>query len=836
MSVPIYQANKLLDRYSFSEFLFYRAYDAERRAFWLADGRIGVVWKAHPLPGCDVQELGLLHGIFEQDFPPGTTLQIQHLGSRAIEPILDGYVELRPKTSENPQDSQDSSHTREALFRTMAEREREFILNARDIGIVPATRMRPRTHELIISMTVPVAWEHQRGVSEDVALEHCSSVESMLETIWKNWVRRLDAGEFRRLLLELLNPGHNLREFSKDYDPKIPLNEQVIAYDNAIVVRDGMIEMDKRFVKSLTVRLFPHEWHGSKNRGLIGNENRVADQIRCPFLASLNCLWLDADKTKAAITQKHVVISNQAVKGVLNIIPQLQRKKEQFDLMQQALADGYRPIGLYYHLLLFDNSPEEVERRAQEVKSLYIQQNWELQDDPYIELPLLLNSLPMHLANDAAELRDRLRRMKTLPSSVAPHLLPIYSDWKGFGEPVFTCLTRCGQTFTFDVFGNTNGGYSMTISGKTGSGKSFFTNKFLLSYLGVGARVWVIDIGRSYEKLCKTIGGQYIEVRDQLDQLCFNPFSYLTYKEDHAREEQGQLLSIFERMCAPRAGLTDLQRSFLQETIQKVWMEDRQDGSPEIVARILADHHDARARDLAQMLQPYRVAGTYGSLFNGRGSLNFRDAFVVMELEGFDATPDLAQVVLLQLILSVQSQIVTLDRSIRKLCVIDEAWRYLVSGGENNAVAEFFVLGARAFRKHRGAIVTVTQGVNDYFSQKNRAGEAIWENSDFTMLFNQRADSLAALKEQKRLVITESEYDRLTTVHRFGDEYAECMMLSTMGNETLQIVVDDFTRYLFSTKPEDVARLDRYMRQEGLSLVKAIERCLREDCDARARS
>ena len=65
-------------------------------------------------------------------------------------------------------------------------------------------------------------------------------------------------------------------------------------------------------------------------------------------------------------------------------------------------------------------------------------------------------------------------------------------------------------------------------------------NSIALSYLGIGGRVWIIDIGRSFEKLCQTVGGQYLEFTPESD-IRLNPFSMVEAKIGRA--------SCRERVC-----------------------------------------------------------------------------------------------------------------------------------------------------------------------------------------------------------------------------------------------------------------------------------------------
>lgn len=64
----------------------------------------------------------------------------------------------------------------------------------------------------------------------------------------------------------------------------------------------------------------------------------------------------------------------------------------------------------------------------------------------------------------------------------------------------------------------------MTVVGRSGAGKSVFMQELMSSTLGLGGRVFILDVGRSFEKTCHMLGGQFIEFSIDKD-VCLNPFS-----------------------------------------------------------------------------------------------------------------------------------------------------------------------------------------------------------------------------------------------------------------------------------------------------------------------
>ena len=118
-----------------------------------------------------------------------------------------------------------------------------------------------------------------------------------------------------------------------------------------------------------------------------------------------------------------------------------------------------------------------------------------------------------------------MKRVTTKTSANAVHLAPLVAEWQGTGTPVLLFGGRRGQIMQIDVYDNPAGNYNVAIAGTSGSGKSLLLNEIAAAYLGTGARVWIIDVGRSYEKACRNFGGSFIEFTEDA-ALSLNPFPW----------------------------------------------------------------------------------------------------------------------------------------------------------------------------------------------------------------------------------------------------------------------------------------------------------------------
>ena len=99
--------------------------------------------------------------------------------------------------------------------------------------------------------------------------------------------------------------------------------------------------------------------------------------------------------------------------------------------------------------------------------------------------------------------------------------LALVADYKGAqtGRGVLTASFR-HQLASFDNFDSTLDNYNVCISATSGAGKSVLAQSMIAATLADNGKVWVIDLGQSYQKFCETLGGTYLDVTS----MHLNPF------------------------------------------------------------------------------------------------------------------------------------------------------------------------------------------------------------------------------------------------------------------------------------------------------------------------
>jgi conjugal transfer ATP-binding protein TraC len=383
-------------------------------------------------------------------------------------------------------------------------------------------------------------------------------------------------------------------------------------------------------------------------------------------------------------------------------------------------------------------------------------------------------------------------------------------------------LGRRGQLCNWNPFDNDTGNFNCVVVGRSGTGKSVFMQDLLLNGLATGARVFVLEVGRSFEKMCHLVGGQSIEF-SKGSGLCLNPFTLISEScPDERNQSFSMLRSIVCEMCAPTSGTNDLQNALVEQGIQAAWAKRGRQATITDIGEWLFAQSDERATSLGTMLSPFMSGGNYATYFEGENNINFSSAMVLVELEELKNQKDLQSVALQIFMMNISSQVFLGDRTTPFYICVDEAWD-LLRGKQTGIFIETL---ARRLRKYRGSLVIGTQNIDDFFASEG--ARAAYENSDWMCVLGQKKSSIQRLNESNKMTLDEHQMALIGSVTTRQGEYSEVAILDPEGGcSVLRLVLDPFSELLYSTKAEEFARINE-LKSSGASTFEAIEEVVAE--------
>ena len=127
--------------------------------------------------------------------------------------------------------------------------------------------------------------------------------------------------------------------------------------------------------------------------------------------------------------------------------------------------------------------------------------------------------MPLTLADGLGADMERCKRMRTMLSTTAANIAPVQGEYLGGNVPHLLFVGRRGQPFFWSPFENGAGNHNVAILGKSGSGKSVLLQEMCAALCGAGAKVVVIDDGRSFMNSCRLQGGALHRVHAGLGLL-----------------------------------------------------------------------------------------------------------------------------------------------------------------------------------------------------------------------------------------------------------------------------------------------------------------------------
>ncbi|RZI47499.1 type IV secretion system protein TraC [Rickettsiales endosymbiont of Peranema trichophorum] len=788
---------------SLSDLLPYQSYDSEYGIF-VSNNSMGFVLEIGLFIGSDSKLENELSGLFKSILPPGTSIQFLLSALPKVDHLIDYWV----CTQEDDCEMLSSIEKKRAQY-------------FRNLSRNSVNKFTIRDFRGVVSVSVPIT-ERSAMIKRKIA-DLKVQVVSVFETR-SGQVRLFDPTDFINYLSDILNYDGSATSSNKEWNKLQELGQQIIDKDRRYSLsKDGIgIDDGEYHIRLLSVSRYPSTWSFGLMSNFIGDNFNDFLKIPCSFLIHLG-VYIENNKfRRTGMLAKASRVESQAASPLGRWIPALKREAEEWTFVREQLEKNERLVRSHYQVLIIDRK-ERITSSEQLMLSLYRSNGWELSRDKFTVMSSLLSMLPLSWGEGISEDMSYMRRTRTTLSYEVVNLLPLQGDSKGTSRAGMLFASRHGQLFYWYPFdeklGNTN--YNVSVVGRSGAGKSVFMQELATSILRQGGRVYVLDVGRSFEKQARQLGGQFIEFGVQ-SKLCLNPFSTINdTSRENVEESLSVLKPIISMMVAPKSGTGDYEDSLIEKALLEVWRSKGKEAGIGDVAEWFLERGDEVCQKMGIMLFPYTRQGVYGRYFNGTANINFESKFVVTELEELKVKPDLQRVVVQILMLLITNTVILGNRQIESAIIFDEAWD-LLKGKQGG---EFIEKLARTLRKYRGALVVGTQNLDDFYSSPG--AEAAFMNSDWLCCLKQKSESISLLRKTEKFKINDHQQKMLESITTKPGEYAEVMIMTSGHCSIGRLILDPFSMVLYSTKPEEYRRVMEY-REQGISLTESIEYVAKE--------
>ncbi len=794
-------------RDSFSKYLPWVAYDDKTHSYLNTDNSIGYIWECIPYAFCGMREIKLLEALLRLKFPHGTVLQFVLYPDPYIEPFVRAFEQTKTRKNE--------------LIQRNVEEYAEFLREG--VGGLKQMQGIPlRNFRLFITLKAV----------EEISEDDIAVVEETLKGAGL-WPTRLPVGSLLEWSRRLFN--HHVPENIQGYDDRVPIRKQAIFSETQIEAVDGRIlfkgadgDPNKvfRVARCLTPKTMPDTDFFDTNclsGGVMGVEED-AEQITTPYLWTVNIVF---DDVKSEIHAKASIIMAQKAPGTF--MAKLRKRADEFNWALSRI-DGENFVKVIPTLWVFGKDDEEARASTARARRIWEGKQYVMQEETFISKALFISSLPFGLYASKNNIRT-LDRDFYLPVSTAAQVLPVQADFRGSGNPVLSYIGRKGQVIGLDMFDPRSNNHNFSVVGESGGGKSFAMNYLVGNYYAKGSMCRVIDLGFSYEKLCRTINGRFMEFGKE--HIVINPF------HSHARDEEDRnfdliaTANVIAQMVysASGADLTETEWTLVKDAVRFAVERDGGEHGIDHVREYLRtfprhardstvqlQFANDRAQEMAFNLGDFCTGGVYGHFFNGKSTFDIKDDdFVVLELERLKPQKELFKVISMQILNNVTQDLYLSDRSQERFILFDEAAIVFREGGRIPDICEE---GFRRARKYHGSFGTITQSPLDLPSF-GRVGDVIRANAAYKIFL--ACSDYAEAARRGIINYDGSILNILQSVRNAKPRYSEAFVDTPFGCGVIRLAVDRWTYWLSTSSGDEKAKFDRVLAESG-NVIETLEK------------
>lgn len=390
---------------------------------------------------------------------------------------------------------------------------------------------------------------------------------------------------------------------------------------------------------------------------------------------------------------------------------------------------------------------------------------------------------------------DKIFLTRNMDTTSLATTFPFVSSELTMDEGILYGINKHNKSLViFDRFSLQNA--NMVVFATSGAGKSYMIKLEAMRSLMLGVDIIIIDPEKEYEKLCLSIGGEYISFsQDGSHKL--NPFELSAIFDEDEDELRFKILSLHGLVRIMIGGeLTPEEDALLDRALILAYREKGITPDPsthrkappllEDVYKILKAMAEKQAQGIADRLEKY-IKGSAAGIFDQRSTVEIKNTFTVFSVR--DLAEELRPIAIYMMLDYIWTRIKKDKR--QRILIIDEAWwmmRYQDS-------ARFLHSLAKRARKYGLGITTITQDVEDFLASDY--GKAIVTNSAIQILLKQSPAAIDKL--QKLFYLSEGE-----KLFLLSSGIGEGLFFAGSNHVAIQVIASENEHSLVTTNPKEV--------------------------------
>lgn len=596
---------------------------------------------------------------------------------------------------------------------------------------------------------------------------------------------RLSSEELIKVIYEQWNPARSVQVGNVDPDH---LRSSLLFTDVGIDQKG--FAMGDVYHRLLSLKLLPDQTFATMANTLreLPFDTRVFATIHVP----------DQQKELESLqTQRRIAFSMVAGKktGVSDLESEA-KFRDLETLLEQMVAQGEKVFHFSLQILMRSKNIDELELRVSETLTKIREMN----GAEAMEETLAAFDIFSEVCLPNARSKDRTKRVKT---SNLCDLLPVFGPWAGHKEPKILLRSRLGSLVSFNPFTSELTNSNQIVSGGSGSGKSFMTNILLMQMLKDNPKVYIVDIGGSYKKICENFDGQYVQLGVDIN-LSINPFDLAVGESKPSSQKVKFILSLVEIMTKEdeRFQLGKLEKSEIESAIEKVY-EAKKHPRLSDLRELLLSHSEPQIQRLGKILNSWCGNSAYGKFVDQKTTLELKRPIVCFDLKGMESYPDLQSACLFIITDFVWREIQS-ERGRMKFLILDECWKLMENDSASLFIAEVF----RTFRKYMASAIAISQNIDDF--AKSKIATAILPNSSIKWVLKQKGADKERLKEV--LGLNPNEVELISSLHQERGSYSEAFLMAEDARALVAIESTPLEYWLATTDGRDLGKMDEYKK------------------------